>query len=129
MEVNDFLKKKRLIQIKDPKLQKIRLSLRQILLRESEKRLSDLFDEESEINQEYGVIAEDEYFRIRQNLTNKKNKLRNELSASIVICAICTDIKKDHIFNPTDKVWYCTKCNKIMEESYSEELEAVGRVN
>ncbi len=123
------MKKKRLIQVKDPQLRKIRLSLRQILLRESKKRLNDLFDKEREILQKYDVMNEDEYFKILLSLTNKKNKLRNELSASIVVCAICTDIEKDHIFNPRDKVWYCTKCNNIMEKSYFEELEAVGRVN
>ena len=115
--------------MKDPKLRKIRLSLRQILLRESEKRLSELFDKESEILKKYGVMDKDEYFKILQSFTNEKNKLRNELSASIVVCDICTDIEKDHIFNPRDKVWYCAKCNDIMDKSYFEELEAVGRVN
>ena len=123
------MKKKRLIRVKDPKLRNIRLSLRQILLRESERRLSDLFDKEKKIIPKYGVMGEDEYFKILQSFTNKKNKLRNELSASIVVCAICTDIEKDHIYNPRDNVWYCTKCNKIMDESYLEELEAIGRVN
>lgn len=129
MKENDFLKKKRLIRVKDPQLAKIRLSLRQILLKESKKRLIDLLEKEKEIIKKHDVMNENVYSKIRLSITIKKNQLRNELSASIVVCAICRDIEKDHIFNPRDKVWYCTKCNNIMEKSYNEELEAVGRVN
>lgn len=98
------MKKKRLIQIKDPRLRKIRLSLRQILLNESRKRLNDLHDKVREFNLIERVFRGKEYFDQARSFVNQKNKLRNELSASIVVCAICRDIEGDRVFNPRDKI-------------------------
>ena len=125
------MKKKRLLQIKDSLLKKIRLGLRQILLNESKKRLNLLHDKRRELqdSQELKRISHDEYIHLVNPVVEKVNKIRKELSASIVVCAICRDIEGDRVFNPKDKIWYCPKCYAILEKSYKKELEALGKVN
>jgi len=110
-------------------LRKIRLSLRQILLKESKKRLNNLHDKVREFLQIERVFYGKEYYDQVRSFTNQKNKLRNELSHSIVVCGVCTDIEGDRVFSPRDKIWYCPKCYGILEEAYIKELKAAGRVN
>ncbi|MHA1748947.1 MAG: hypothetical protein ACTSYF_09950 [Promethearchaeota archaeon] len=122
--------KVRIIKLKDPKLRKLRLSLRQVLLKESKKRLLALLDEEKRfLLMDHSRGYDHEYINYLRSITNQKNKLRNELSASIVVCAVCRDIENDHIFSPRDKVWYCLECYNIFEKSYFEEIKALGRLN
>jgi len=125
------LKKKRLIQIKDPLLRKIRLGLRQILLNESKKRLNLLHDKRRDLqdSQELNQLSYDEYIHLVNPIVEKVNKIRIELSSSIVVCAICRDIEGDRVFSPKDKIWYCPKCYAILEKSYKKEIEALGKIN
>ncbi|MFX1344648.1 MAG: hypothetical protein ACFFBC_00550 [Promethearchaeota archaeon] len=125
------MKKNRLIQIKDPLLRKIRFGLRQILLNESKKRLNLLHEKRRELqdSQELKRLRYDEYKHLVNPIVEEVNKIRKELSASIVVCAICRDIEGDRVFNPKDKIWYCPKCYAILEKSYQKELEALGKVN
>ena len=121
--------KEKLIELENPKLKIVRLGFRQILLREFKKRLIALLDKESELlgsktEEQRGSILPEERL-----IVNQKNKLRNELSASIVVCAACTDIEGDHIFTSRNKVWYCVECYEILEESYAKEIEALKRLN
>ena len=86
-------------------MRKIRLEFRQVLLKEYKKRLLTLLDEEKRfLLKTHNRGHDQEYFDYLRSITNQKNKLRNQLSASIVVCAVCTDIKNDHIFSPRDKV-------------------------
>jgi hypothetical protein len=88
------LKKERLIVLKDPRLRRIRLALRKILLDEINKRISDLRDKEREI-----LAAKDDYDGTYQGISNEermiieqRQKLGKMLSASIVICAMCLKV-------------------------------------
>lgn len=122
--------KVRIIKLKDPNLRKIRLRFRQVLLKESKKRSLALLDEEERfLLKNHSNGYDQEYFNYLRSINDQENKLRNELSASIVVCAVCRDIEGDHVFNPRDKVWYCLECFDVLEKSYLKEIKALGGLN
>jgi hypothetical protein len=107
-----LMKKKRTIRLKDPKLRKIRTELRTLLVREADKRILDLIDKQSSLLDEPSFDGEKDSL-----LENQKNKLRKLLKASICSCATCSDMKKDHVFTPKTREWYCEKCLERLEKA------------
>jgi len=94
------LKKKRLIQVKDPKLRKIRLSLRQILLKESKKRLNDLLDKEREFLLIDRIFYGKEYFDKLRSFNDQKNKLRNDYLLQLLSAGFAQILRETVFLTP-----------------------------
>lgn len=109
---------KRTITIKDPRLRKIRNSLREIigLWKRSVVLSLQAFREE---------ISYDENGEFRSNLSGeeieKLRKLNDKIefintvySNSICKCHRCPRIDQDMTYNPRNGAWYCVKCYEEM---------------
>lgn len=122
---------KRLIQLKDPKLKRMRLGFRHILLKDYQERLNKFHEERARLQDKRAalILSSSDYLFAIRPVIDQENNLRTNFSASIVVCAACTDIEGDHIFSPRDKVWYCLECYDVLEKSYSKEIEALKRLN
>ena len=105
------MNKKRTIRLKDPKLRKIRTELRTLLVRGTNKRIADLIKKQSSLLDNPSFDGEKSSL-----LENQKNKLRKLMDASICCCATCSDMKKDHVFVPKTREWYCEKCLERLEK-------------
>ncbi|KKK43926.1 hypothetical protein LCGC14_0957690 [marine sediment metagenome] len=109
------MKNGRTISIKDPKLQRMRNSLRLIILKECSKRQMEISDREYYLthdkNGNYVRISE-ETSKILQNLSDKWWEIERPLRASIVKCATCGKHKKDMTYYKKSHTWYCVDCYK-----------------
>ena len=114
-----LMNKKRTIRLKDPKLRKIRTELRTLLVREANKRILDLIDKQNDciLKRQIGALDEPSYYEKYSLLEDQKNKIRKLLKASICSCATCSDMKKDHVFTPKTREWYCEKCLERLEKA------------
>jgi len=112
-----MMKRKRVIRVKDPRLRKIRLGLRTLLVRESIARLLEILGKKGSLLK-FPDLSEEEFHKKYQILYKQEIANRKQLDASICVCPVCGDFEKDHIFNPVDRVWYCEKCYEILKKSY-----------
>lgn len=122
---------KRLIQLKDPKLRRIHLGFRHILLKDYQNRLNKFHEERVRLQGKKAalVLSNSEYLLAVRLVIDQQNNVRTNCSASIVVCATCRDIEGDHIFSLRDKVWYCLECYNVLEKSYGKEIEVLKRLN
>ncbi len=107
------MNKKRTISIKNPRLQRIRNSLRYIILEAATEEISRLIRERRKLNLDH----DKERFRI---LTDKTDKLRTARDKSICVCSICGSRTSDMTFNLDAESWYCVKCYQERHEFYIE---------
>lgn len=123
--------RERLIKLKNPKLRKIRLEFRRVLLKDYQKRLNEFHEERARLQAKRAalVLSYDNYLLAVRPVIDQASNLRKNFSASIVVCATCRDIEGDHIFSLRDKVWYCLECYEILEKSYMKEIEALKKLN
>jgi ribosomal protein L37AE/L43A len=80
-------------------------------VREVNKRIADLIKKQSSLLDDPSFDGEKSSL-----LENQKNKLRKLKKASICSCATCSDMKKDHVFVPKTREWYCEKCLERLEK-------------
>lgn len=109
------MKKKRIIKIMNPCLVQLRNSFRSFIIRV----VNDEFNALSQLMAAYYDEVEIDRNKI-QSIVDEKNSLRRALRGSICQCAACSDSKKDHIYNPNEKKWYCEECYGILKKSYTE---------
>ena len=106
------MKKKRTIHTKDSKLRKVRYELRRLLVREADKRIISKIKEEGDLRRSDGFSYEK-----HDELYHQEIKLRKLKKASICSCATCSDMKKDHVFIPKTREWFCEKCLERLEKA------------
>lgn len=118
--------KRAIIIIKDPKLQKIRNNLRDILISAYHVQWKEIHDkwrsyffnsDGSRINIDDLSPSELKEFR---RLQEKENELSKSLDKSILVCIACGKGHRDMVYNKPYKAWYCTECYG-MERSYAQE--------
>jgi len=107
------MKNGRTISIRDPKLQKIRNSLRLIILKECAKRQMEISDQKHELR--FGkdgnyIRLDDDTHEIIQGLTDKWWEIERPLRASIVQCPGCNKHNKDMTYHRKSRTWYCVQC-------------------
>ena len=107
-----FMEKKRIIRLRNPKLRKVRYGLRTLLVREALKRIIDKTQEKRDLRRSDGFTYEKHDEMYRQEI-----QLRKLLKASICSCATCSDMKKDHVFTPKTREWYCEECLERLEKA------------
>ncbi len=101
--------KKRTITIKDPRLQRIRNSLRYIISEASISESGRLVQKKSKTS-----IDDSE----RPVLTDKIDKLDAAWEKSICVCSICGSRTSDMTRNPEGGSWYCVKCYQEHHDFY-----------
>ncbi len=106
-----MMNKKRTISIKDPRLQRIRNSLRYIILEAATEEISRMIRENSKLDLDH----DEEKIKI---LSDKADKLRTARKKSICVCPICGSRTSDMTFNLASKSWYCVKCYQEYHEFY-----------
>lgn len=107
-----FMRNKRTIRLKDLKLRKIRTELRTLLVREANKRIISKTSEQGDLRRS-GEYSDEKYYK----LYDQEIQLRKLLKASICSCATCSDMKKDHVFTPKTREWYCEICLERLEKA------------
>lgn len=110
------MRDKRIIIIKNPRLQRIRNNLRYLLLRAVSIKWNELFDEMGEISRDdkggiksVRYMAPDEKKRFRV-LQQEQARLRKLADKSICKCVTCGKIDRDMAYNKAYNAWYCTEC-------------------
>lgn len=115
------MKEKRTICVRDSRLRKIRYELRTLLVREANKRILNKITEEGNLRRS-DEYSDEKYYK----LYDQEIQLRKLLKASICSCATCSDMKKDHIFTPKTREWYCEKCLERLEKAnYFQRLDVI----
>ena len=109
------MKNGRTIIIKDPKLQKIRINLRLVILKECAKRQMEISDQKHDINHDKDgnyVRTSEGGSKILQELTARWWEIERPLRASIVKCPSCKKHNKDMTYHRKSRTWYCVQCYK-----------------
>lgn len=108
------MNKKKIIAIKDPRLQAIRNNLREVISLAVYKEKGRIF---GTMNKEDKKTAEgyERYCKMHAEM----DKLSLVLEESTIQCPTCNfGSNRDVRYNPYDKTWYCVDCFKDMEYSY-----------
>jgi len=103
------MKKKRVIKLKDPKLRKIRKSLRELLLQVSSQKVNEILDKKKEIrrNPDLNYYEKKEKQIELQSVIQDLNLARRSAPLS---CSTCSRIDIDLVYNPVYNCWYCEEC-------------------
>ncbi len=105
------MKKKRTISITNPKLRKIRDSLREII-----SKASDSYEREL-IKERDGLRLEEDKEKIKV-LGDKIDKIYTAWKNSICVCPVCGSRTSDMTFNPHLKAWFCVDCYEKNRQFY-----------
>ncbi|KKM67324.1 hypothetical protein LCGC14_1472250 [marine sediment metagenome] len=105
--------KKRTITVKDPRLQRIRNSLRYIISETAIAESRKLIREESRLSLDH----DKERISV---LSDKIDKLDAAWKKSICTCSICGSRTSDMTRNPEGGSWYCVKCYQEHHDFYIE---------
>lgn len=106
------MKKRKIIMLKNEKLQKIRNNLRLLLLEWLNSELNKLFNE-------YKTT-------MSRDLLRKMQDLRRVGMKSICKCMTCGSSKKDMYYNQILQEWYCVDCFSINKEFYQKRMSGEG---
>jgi hypothetical protein len=117
-----FMKKKRFIKLKDPRLIKARTELRTLLSLVWDRQVSDLYDQIKEIDQDSSL---DLPSKIR-----KQDQFRREIATlrciyhqSPIGCRVCGNRERDLAYVPTLNTWYCEPCYLFNQDYYKRHPE------
>jgi len=110
------MRDKRVIIIKNPRLQKIRNNLRDVLIQAYHAQWNMLFDQMDKISRDDNGrpksvrdMTPEEKKRFR-DLQEQENELSNLLDRSILTCVACGKGHRDMVYNKAYDAWYCTFC-------------------
>lgn len=105
------MKKKKSIIIKNPRLQKLRYNLRMVIIKEAHIRKSMLRKKWKEY-WEMGNLER------AQDFANEEQEISRSINSSICICHVCGSAKKDMVYNPELKTWFCIDCYELNRRYY-----------
>ena len=111
-----LMRDKRAIIIKSPRLQKIRNSLRKMLLEAVSVKWNEINDEWREFffnpdgtRRSIRNLPPDELEKFHQ-LQDQQSELRMLADRSICKCIACRKPDRDMVYNKAYDAWYCTEC-------------------
>jgi hypothetical protein len=105
------VKRKRTISILNPKLIKIRDSLREIISQASDAYERELIQEKANLS----IETDEEKVRI---LADKIDKIYTAWKNSICVCPVCGSRTSDMTFNLYLKAWFCVDCYEKNRDFY-----------
>ncbi|MFX1454280.1 MAG: hypothetical protein ACFFDB_02795 [Promethearchaeota archaeon] len=120
------MRKKKTIQIKDPRLRKIRNELRSLLFAARSVKMNEILDAELELQQTEGFWDKSHpNFKVlhkkARELSVQGEKLTHIYKASILFCPVCMKSDKDMTYNPVLEEWLCTECYEENRKFHIEE--------
>ncbi len=111
-----YMRDKRAIIIKSPKLQKIRNNLRNLIIQAYHTQWKEIHDKW----RSFLVDSEGRRLSIRdfspdvleefRDLQEKESQLSDSLDRSILMCVACGKADRDVVYNKAYDAWYCTEC-------------------
>ena len=114
-----MMKKKRTISITNPKLRKIRNSLREIISKATIDELGRIIQENTKKSKKYVDSNYSEKWGIEvKKLSDRRDKVDTALDNSICICPVCKSRTSDMTFNPYLKAWFCVECYEKNRDFY-----------
>ncbi len=123
-----YMRDKRAIIIKNPRLQKIRNVLRDVFYQAASLERRKLYDKRRKLKiSDDGVrrtiddLSPEELNRYRL-LQDQENQITDMINRSILKCVACGKGYEDMVYNKAYKAWYCTECYG-MERTYAQELQ------
>jgi hypothetical protein len=115
------------VRLTSPQLIKIRTGFRKLLDNEWGRRKREFEVQDNDNHQKYfhdKVIDEATYIKQLREIQAKQKALRTLRKRSIAICASCGDTKKDHVFVPQTREYYCEDCLQLLQsKNYFEVME------
>lgn len=117
---------KRIIKIKDARLQNLRYNLRKLLILESKRRLKEISDNWKRIWWDNDNLPQEpsKLERIQsRGLQTEMSSIREMLNKSICICPACGSAKKDMVFNPELETWSCIECYQLCRRYYKDTID------
>ena len=124
------MRDKRAIIIKDPRLQKIRNNLRNLLLRAVSVKWNELFDEMDSLRytpegtrrtvDDFSSHELKEY----RSYQAQQSELRKLSDKSICKCVACGRADRDMVYNKAYNAWYCTECYGLERTRAQERAKA-----
>lgn len=115
------MKKKKTIIIKNPRLQKLRLNLRMVLIKAVSSEWNKLHEKQKKYlydslgNAKKMDVFEKEQFR---KIERGKQLLLRMENRSVCRCPSCQKTDRNMIFNPELQTWYCIDCYEINKSFY-----------
>lgn len=118
------MKKFRKIEIKNPKLQKIRDGFRELIGIACKEK-------EREINHKKWAITRNSDGTLRENISEEDWEKVGQLNAdfwaiesslrrSIILCSACGKLEGDRIYHPKSNNWHCPRCFEYFREGIEE---------
>ncbi len=129
------MKDKRIIRIRDPKLQKIRLNFRKVISlahkvewKKNHQMLNNIRSDSNGSSRSVDEMTSAELTRFRE-LQRREADLDLIFSASIVVCAQCGRLEGDRYYNKAWQRWYCLDCVKEIHKGHARIMakKATGR--
>ncbi len=123
------MRDKRAIIIKNPRLQKIRNNLRDVIIQAYHIQWKTMFDEMQKISRDrHGKprsvrsmeVDEIKFYRLLQEQQKEMSSL---LDRSILICITCGKGHRDMVYNKAYDAWYCTECYGMERLSAQERVK------
>ena len=114
------MKKFRKIEIKNPKLQKIRNEFRRLIFLECKKRKKESEDKKWAIikNPDGSLRKQNkEEIRMIAQLNSQFWAIENPLRHSIILCRACGKLEGDRIYHPKSNSWHCLRCFEYFHEA------------
>jgi hypothetical protein len=124
-----MMDKIRTISIKHERLRKIRNNLRYVIRTTAFDKRKELREQLSTFRQKKykGEITEEEFWRLRREISRKGDPLIQALNKSICKCSICHSYISDMIYIPRFEKWYCVDCAE--ENGWAKEPELIAKLD
>jgi len=120
-----YMRDKRAIIIKNPRLREVRNNLRLILLSAVTDRLTNLLDERQKLK--IGKDGSPSELSQYRDLQKQESQLSMSADKSICKCVACGKADRDMVYNKPYRAWYCTECYN-MHRAYAKELfQVIGK--
>ncbi|KKM06793.1 hypothetical protein LCGC14_1740440 [marine sediment metagenome] len=106
-----YMRDKRAIILKNPRLQRIRNGLRDIILEAKYVKTMHILNQMKELKKARSIddLSQREFKQYR-TLQKQESKLSNIARRSICMCVVCGKGNRDMVYNKPYDAWYCTEC-------------------
>ena len=110
------MKKSKKVEIKNPRLRKIRNNLRMLLREAYSDRLDQIHDLKKNLIRKNNLTQAEK--KLEYKLAIQRKSLRSAHNDSILFCPLCKSSEKDMVFQPYRRRWLCVEDFEDLMEKY-----------
>jgi len=110
------MKERKRIELKNPRLRKIRNNLRMLLREAYSDRLHKIYEITMKLLKDEPISSEEKEFY--DKFAKEEKKLRIAHNDSILFCPLCKSSEKDMVFQPYRRRWLCVEDFEDLMEKY-----------